>query len=578
MDVYTCCSAVSILMFLYYLVARSKQIRAQNYNTATFVWLLRVKLLTSISILVAANACEMSTDTTFAFDLLIIILLFYQTLDFSQPLEEGFAWVACRGTWSLMAVHDLLAISELALLPHPSMLVPACILLGICQFCISLTLSVLLLSSRSLQPAATTPDEIGHPITNKIRAAGGHWQWIKQFRLFLSWTYPEGPVEWTCVVASIALTVLEALLETWLPDIGVDAFDKHQQNRLSLLNLHAFITFLACDGAIYFVHTCFWTAQNVHRSFRAQQKINRRLMDVEEACLNQHSPRELKDTHRVSSVIPTMLDFLPLRVIPQVIKLVHVTSYLLRHYGSRVTLILLASAVLHTMAQYHAAQTDYSNSNAFDEVTGQWKVHQDDMIEGRSTIRLHGSADSMLGELDAFALKRIQIQATNNNFFRRTGAQSGLFKFISGIIAINLLADREGPMLYLQILNGHLHNLVLTLLGLPHDISVRLTQIETARIVMKTPSEMQFGTKKLQRGPGRIEFVNVSFDHIRGGEVIPVFKDLSLAIEAGSTTAFVGESGIGKSTLLKLLTREANPKSGSITIDGQDIQALKQYE
>ncbi|KAI3567967.1 P-loop containing nucleoside triphosphate hydrolase protein [Fusarium oxysporum f. sp. albedinis] len=95
---------------------------------------------------------------------------------------------------------------------------------------------------------------------------------------------------------------------------------------------------------------------------------------------------------------------------------------------------------------------------------------------------------------------------------------------------------------------------------------------------MNTPSEMQFGTKKLQRGPGRIEFVNVSFDHIRGGEVIPVFKDLSLAIEAGSTTAFVGESGIGKSTLLKLLTREANPKSGSITIDGQDIQALKQYD
>ncbi len=55
----------------------------------------------------------------------------------------------------------------------------------------------------------------------------------------------------------------------------------------------------------------------------------------------------------------------------------------------------------------------------------------------------------------------------------------------------------------------------------------------------------------------------------------PVLKDLSLHIPAGKTTAIVGATGSGKSTLVKLLLRLYEIQSGSITLDGVDIRDLK---
>ena len=67
-----------------------------------------------------------------------------------------------------------------------------------------------------------------------------------------------------------------------------------------------------------------------------------------------------------------------------------------------------------------------------------------------------------------------------------------------------------------------------------------------------------------------IEFKNVSFAY--PGQSEPVFKNLSLTIQAGEHVALVGENGAGKTTLIKLLLRFYQPTSGQILIDGQDLQ------
>ena len=72
----------------------------------------------------------------------------------------------------------------------------------------------------------------------------------------------------------------------------------------------------------------------------------------------------------------------------------------------------------------------------------------------------------------------------------------------------------------------------------------------------------------MNRGPGRIVFDQVSFEY---GSGRPVLHDLSIAFEAGKTTALVGPSGGGKSTILNLILRLYDPNSGRVTIDGLDI-------
>ena len=54
----------------------------------------------------------------------------------------------------------------------------------------------------------------------------------------------------------------------------------------------------------------------------------------------------------------------------------------------------------------------------------------------------------------------------------------------------------------------------------------------------------------------------------------PVLRDVSMAIEAGKTTAFVGETGAGKSSLVSLIPRFFDPDSGRVTINGEDTKAF----
>lgn len=54
----------------------------------------------------------------------------------------------------------------------------------------------------------------------------------------------------------------------------------------------------------------------------------------------------------------------------------------------------------------------------------------------------------------------------------------------------------------------------------------------------------------------------------------PVFSDLSLELDAGDYVAIMGESGVGKSTLLNLVAGLDRPEAGSIRLDGVEITAL----
>lgn len=72
---------------------------------------------------------------------------------------------------------------------------------------------------------------------------------------------------------------------------------------------------------------------------------------------------------------------------------------------------------------------------------------------------------------------------------------------------------------------------------------------------------------------GEIAFNNISFDY---GANEPVIEQLNLTINSGEKIGLVGRSGAGKSTLVNVLLRFYDLRSGSLTIDGQDIRQVTQ--
>ncbi|MCP3819595.1 ABC transporter ATP-binding protein/permease [Streptomyces sp. A3M-1-3] len=75
---------------------------------------------------------------------------------------------------------------------------------------------------------------------------------------------------------------------------------------------------------------------------------------------------------------------------------------------------------------------------------------------------------------------------------------------------------------------------------------------------------------------GEIAFEDVHFTYSKGGagDDAEALAGIDLAIPAGQTVAFVGETGAGKSTLVKLVARFYDPSSGRVTADGADLRAL----
>ena len=98
----------------------------------------------------------------------------------------------------------------------------------------------------------------------------------------------------------------------------------------------------------------------------------------------------------------------------------------------------------------------------------------------------------------------------------------------------------------------------------------RLGEIYDTEITIHNPENpKQFEEKQ----KGVVEFKDVTFAYPGAEE--PVLKDISFTAKPGETTAIIGSTGSGKSTLINLIPRFYDTTKGSVTVDGQNIKDVK---
>ncbi|MEP7213844.1 MAG: ABC transporter ATP-binding protein [Acidobacteriota bacterium] len=115
---------------------------------------------------------------------------------------------------------------------------------------------------------------------------------------------------------------------------------------------------------------------------------------------------------------------------------------------------------------------------------------------------------------------------------------------------------------------------VVELTSVGTQIAEALAGLDRIREIMDmtTEDEQDAGRKPLPTVRGAIDFEDVEFEYDKG---VPVLKGISFHAEAGKTTALVGSSGSGKSTILSLVLNFIQPTKGIIRIDGSDLQSVK---
>ena len=143
----------------------------------------------------------------------------------------------------------------------------------------------------------------------------------------------------------------------------------------------------------------------------------------------------------------------------------------------------------------------------------------------------------------------------------------GYFAFV-GTISV---ADIVAFLLYLALFYAPITNVAQLLENAQQAIAGAERVIEILDTPQPVPdAENAVAVKGVK---GYLEFDHVSFSYSRD---VPVLDDISFKVEPGQMIAFVGATGVGKTTLTQLISRFYDPTHGRILLDGRDIRTITQ--
>ena len=249
-------------------------------------------------------------------------------------------------------------------------------------------------------------------------------------------------------------------------------------------------------------------------------------------------------------------------------------------------LALLIGALL-ILKSIQTVHTNRKMKNAFRRNRAKMGEVSARVEESLSGIRLTKAFAREPYELARFSEKSDELRQTRCASYRLVAAFSAGINFFTNFIHVAVLlagglmiaagtlafSDFVAFLLYVNIFMKPVFRL--TILAEVYQRGMaglhRFEEIMAVRPSVADPPEPEtVGTPC-----GDIVFDHVSFGYTPAQTVL---HELNFTIEAGKTTAFVGETGAGKSTLVSLLLRFYDPTAGRILLGGKDLRSLSQRD
>ncbi len=200
---------------------------------------------------------------------------------------------------------------------------------------------------------------------------------------------------------------------------------------------------------------------------------------------------------------------------------------------------------------------------------------------GITIIKVFALEDHMTDRMNG-AIK--SVEKRSNSISKLQSVASPLMEFLAGLaVAGVLVISTIGITGSEPTSAGQLMSFITALL-MAYEPAKRLSKmrvvIETAMVPIgmmfelldqEEPMRESPDAKELSPGPGAIQLKGVTFGYKGKPKVI---KKMNVTFEAGKTTALVGKSGGGKSTIFGLIMRFYDPDKGTVEIDQQDLHGV----
>lgn len=400
------------------------------------------------------------------------------------------------------------------------------------------------------------------------------WSYVRQYRK--TFFFAIG-CQWLNVILSIVAPILSARI--------IIAYSDSQIRQIILTAIAIFFVNAVSNLSLYFCNT------------RYNMVYTRLLSDMENdlasstlritgSCMDSKGTglfiqRLTADTSTLATGFNTIADLL---------------SQMFRYIGILIAMLIVSPPVFFVVLLLLAGQIaielirtrrlmedDRIHRNAAERFSG----FVSEMVHGVSDIKVLNSENAFQEEV----VKR--IEDANNSYMHmlmkswkyklsRWGVGEAGRLVFTCLLAVLILKYGMAPALALVLFNyySELGAPAVLILGQFLEF-LKNFDLSTERVcaIMNNPEfpKERFGQTHLESVRGEIRFEHVNARYESHDPRFPnrdILKDMSFVIPAGTTAAFVGRSGCGKSTVLRLISRLIRNTGGTIFLDGTDISTL----
>ena len=197
------------------------------------------------------------------------------------------------------------------------------------------------------------------------------------------------------------------------------------------------------------------------------------------------------------------------------------------------------------------------------------------LITGIQKIKLSGAEKRAYARWSDLYAKQVAMQYNPPLFLRMNGVISTAISLVGTLVMYTMaLKSGVGVADYyaFNAAYGMVSGAFMSLAGIAMTLAQFRPVMAMAQPIMDAEPEVSEGKQVIDRISGAIEVNNVSF---RYREDMPlILDDLSLKIKPGQYVAIVGQTGCGKSTLMRILLGFEKPQKGAVYYNGKDLNTI----
>ena len=309
-----------------------------------------------------------------------------------------------------------------------------------------------------------------------------------------------------------------------------------------------------------------------------QNDLGKEILTLDNKSLNSHSSgvfiqRITGDTSRIADVFYTITSNLA-AILTNIG--IFVAIFIINKYAF---IYLFISSLIIGYFQYMRSTKRNEKDKIFRKTNEKVSGFIGEIIRGAKDIKMLNAEKSFLNTYDGKLIdlnkERYDMQDVSRKFLFVSGTCNDISDFFLILLLIFLIKSGNlaiASALIIYNYSGRVVNLVryfADIIDGIKDFNLSASRIFELKYGEEFTKE-SFGDKHIKHINGDFEFKNVKFNY--GGN--DVLKDVSFKIKANTTTAFVGKSGAGKTTIFSLLCKMYDNYNGLITIDGNDIKTL----